>query len=460
MNFYDNIEISDDEEIICLTNKEGIQIYDTKNFCLKMKIDPFRIGLSEDVTKCKMSYNTQLLAFSIIETETIDSKQKILYNDSKIKRHSLVIYDLKNYEILGKITMKNLVEISDFLLTKYFIIIMIENKNKALLFKTSNLEFFKVIHDVEMGTVAYSDTYTNPPPPGKKNKTFNPPLPNRCVIAYKDYEKKQKINLIQYIFDEKGEKILANKKSEILTEFNSVGLKYIGFIASYLLVSSNVGNKVHLYDVLTGHFKYCLFLGNFPYEISGLKLDNKQKILSVITNNKYIKLYKLNKLNKQCRCASHNDLKVSMNEERGMFDKFKHKLGVGRNDFLCRFKVNIDHFDIKDNVSIVFFDKSCNDVVYVVQLNRNIKKLKFDRKKSKEMMVLQEIELSKYSDKSNRRRTMNRKSTDNEESEKQKENEEREKKKSDVKHVFDDDDLEEEEKKAAENKENSKNEEK
>ena len=29
MNFYDNIDISNDEEIICLTNKEGIQIYDT-----------------------------------------------------------------------------------------------------------------------------------------------------------------------------------------------------------------------------------------------------------------------------------------------------------------------------------------------------------------------------------------------------------------------------------------------
>ena len=123
MNFYDNIDISNDEEIICLTNKEGIQIYDTKNFCLKMKIDPFRIGLSEDVTKCKMSYNSQLLAFSIIETEAIDSKQKIVHNDSKIKRHSLVIYDLKNYEIIGKISMKSCIEISDFLVTKYFIII-------------------------------------------------------------------------------------------------------------------------------------------------------------------------------------------------------------------------------------------------------------------------------------------------------------------------------------------------
>ena len=272
MNFLDNIDFSRDEDIICLTNKEGIQIYDTKTFTLKMKLDPFRIGLSGDVTKCKLAYNSQLLAFTIIENEIIESKQqKILYNDTKVKKHSLIVYDLKNYEIIGKITMKNLIEINDFLFTKYFIIIMIENKNKALLFKTSNLEFFKSISNAEMGTIAYSDTYTIPPPLSKKKeKVAKQPQPpsfkqNRCVIAYKDIENKKVIKLIQFIFDDKGNNILASKNSEITTEFGSVGLKYIGFVSSYLLVSSNLGNKVHMYNIFTGQFKYCLFLGNFPY---------------------------------------------------------------------------------------------------------------------------------------------------------------------------------------------------
>jgi len=86
-----------------------------------------------DVYKAKMLYNSQIIAFTIIETQAADTKQQILlYNESKIKKHSLVIYDMKNYEIIGKITMKEFVEINDFLITKYFIIIMIENKNKAL----------------------------------------------------------------------------------------------------------------------------------------------------------------------------------------------------------------------------------------------------------------------------------------------------------------------------------------
>ena len=58
--------------------------------------------------------------------------------------------------------MKDFVEINDFLITKYFIIIMIENKNKALLFKTSNLEYFKTISNVELGNISYTDEFTKP----------------------------------------------------------------------------------------------------------------------------------------------------------------------------------------------------------------------------------------------------------------------------------------------------------
>ncbi len=109
-----------------------------------------------------------------------------------------------------------------------------------------------------------------------------------------------------------------------------------------------------------------------------------------------MKLYKLNKLNKNCKCHSHNDEKVSMEAQRGMFDKFKHKLGVGRNDFLCRYKVNLNIFDMDDNVTLILFDKQKSDLLYVIHMNKNVKLLKFDRKKSKDMLVLEELTLPKY----------------------------------------------------------------
>ena len=139
-----------------------------------------------------------------------------------------------------------------------------------------------------------------------------------------------------------------------------------------------------------------------------------------------------------------------MNETRGMFDKFKHKLGVGRNDFLCRYKINIKEFDMKDNKTLIFFDKNVNDVVFLVQNNKVVKRLKFDRKKNKEMVLLQEATLPKYTVNKNDLRTL---SLIIEEEKKEKEEK---KKEGDEKHehnIWDDDDIEENENKIDEKKE-------
>ena len=464
ITFFDYINCSKDEELICRTSQGGLNIYDTNNFELLTKLDPYRFGLSGDITKAKLFYNTQIIAFSLIETQSAHSKdEEILYNDSKIKKHSLILYDLKNFEIIGKITMKNFVEINDFLITKFFIIIMIENKNKSIIFKTANLEYFKTITNAESGKIVYSDDYYISKYKSKKNKNDKKGKEeiknekkseienHKCVLAYQDIKNKKKINFIDCILNEDGTKVLGIKERNIEIEFNSHEVRYFGFVSSYLIVSSCYGNKVHLYSIATGEFKYCLFLGNFPYEISGIHLDNKEKIISIITNNKYIKLYKLNKLNTKCKCASHNDEKISMAETRGMFDKFKHRLGVGRNNFLCRYKINIKEFDIKDNVTLVFFDKNVNDVLFIVQKNRIIKRLKFDRKKNKDMIVLHEATLPKYTVNKNDLRNL---SLIIEEEKKEKEEKKEAKDGDEHQHnIFDDDDIEEAENKNEEKKE-------
>ena len=201
---------------------------------------------------------------------------------------------------------------------------------------------------------------------------------------------------MECFFNEDGTKVLGIKNRDLEIDLNSKEIKYFTFVSSYLIVSSSFGNKVHLYDNLTGEFKYCLILGNFPYEISGIHLDNKEKILCIITNNKYLKLYKLKKLNTTCKCTSHNDEKIQLKEKSGMIHKFKHKLGVGRNDILLRYRINYTDFDLKDNKTLVFFDKNENDVIFIVQSNKIIKKIKFDRKKTKDVIILNEAILPKY----------------------------------------------------------------
>ena len=468
MNYLECINYSQDEEIICLTNKDGIQIY--SNFQLLMKIDPFRVGLTGDVYKVKPLYNSQIIAFTIIETQNAESKeQQILYNQSKIKKHSLVIYDLKNFEIIGKITMKNFVEINDFLITKYFIIIMIGIKQKALLFKTSNLQYFKTLSNIQNGKIAYTDDFLPKYRSSKKKsknaqESKNPKsqesIRHHCVIAYQETTNLKNLVLMEFILNDDNTKVLGVDNRKIEINMNSNGLKHIGFLSNYLIISSALGNKVHLIDASTGDLKYCLFLGNFPYEISGLHLDNKEKIISIVTNNKYLKLYKLNKLSKTCKCNSHNDEKVSMEAQRGMFDKFKHKLGVGRNDFLCRYKVNLSIFDMDDNITLILFDRKKNDLLYVIHVNKNVKQLKFDRKKSKDMIVLAELTLPKY--------TLNKiidertKTLIIEEEEKEiikrRETQKQKNETKDKHHKFDDDDVDEEEVKKEDKEEDKKEE--
>ena len=210
MNYLESINYIQDEEIICLTNQDGIQIY--SNFKLLMKLDPFRIGLTGDVYKVKPLYNSQIIAFSIIESQKAESKeQQILYNQSKIKKHSLVLYDLKNFEIIGKITMKNFVEITDFFITKYFIIIMIEKKNKVLLFKTSNLEYFKTLSNVEKGKIAYTDDYLpkyrSPKKKSKNAQDSEKPVSHEsirhhCFLAYQETENIKNIVIMEFILND------------------------------------------------------------------------------------------------------------------------------------------------------------------------------------------------------------------------------------------------------------------
>ena len=81
ITFYDYMTYSKDEELICRTTQKGLNIYYTKNFDLLFKLDPFRIGLTGDITKVKLFFNTKIIAFSIVESHNVKSKEEeLLYN--------------------------------------------------------------------------------------------------------------------------------------------------------------------------------------------------------------------------------------------------------------------------------------------------------------------------------------------------------------------------------------------
>ena len=396
MNFVETLNFSDDKDLLYLTDEEGIKIYETNNFQLLIKFNSSRIGLKGEVSNFQLFYSSSILIFSLIETIKYEKISQIIYNNSKIKKHHLILYDVNDFSILGKISMKNSIEINDFLVTKFFIILMIENKNKAILFKTSDLTYVKTITEVYSGKITYNDNFIDNE--NIKEKLINK---NKCILAYIDYLKNYHIYLEEYLWNDDCSKILGFKTNLLVIDVNSSGVKQIDIVSPYLMVASSFGNKIHIFDLKTFNFKFCLFLGNFPYELSGIQLDNQKEILSIITNNKYLKLYKLIKLDGVCKCYNHDDGKISMNETRSIFENFMHNLKVGRNDFLCRYKINFNNNDMKDNKTLLYFDNSNDnkdeESIYLIQMNKTVTKLQFDKNKEKDMIVTEVITLPTYS---------------------------------------------------------------
>jgi hypothetical protein len=109
---------------------------------------------------------------------------------------------------------------------------MLEKKNKALLFKTSTLEYFMTITDAELGRVTYNDDYYEPPiSPSKKKKNAKNVKKdknakteekkeeselnkNMCVLAYQDSLNKKQVVLMEFLFGNDPSKILGVKKKK------------------------------------------------------------------------------------------------------------------------------------------------------------------------------------------------------------------------------------------------------
>ena len=219
---------------------------------------------------------------------------------------------------------------------------------------------------------------------------------HHCMFAYQNFKDKKKVIILEYLLDKNRKNILQYREKTFVPEFYSAGVKFIYLIESYLLISSNIGNKLHIYNINDFSLLYCIFLGDFPYNLSGISLNNDKKIISIITNNKYVKLFKFNKIYKTCNCKSHDDEKVSFCKKRSILAKIKHKINSGKTPVLCKYKINLTLFEQQDNDSIIVFDKKNKDIVWVVQKNCVLTKLFFDPSRAGKMTLMKAVELSEF----------------------------------------------------------------
>ncbi len=433
MEYKENISCTDDGQIICITTKYGILLFETTKLAFELKIDSLPNEIINKISNCKLLCNTRILGFIYHEKNKEENNLKEEKKNDLRKRSSsrnliendetLVIIDIEYNKILGRIKIKG--KIDDYELTKNFIIIKKKALNKVFLFKTVTLEYFMTIDNVNLGKIRYnenikieglnkinnknnlintdsidtSSSTKDNDSDNNLNKIINENQSETnhfCMLAYQDFKNKREVVLIEYMLDNSRKNILNHRKRTFIPNFNAVGVKFIYLIESYLLISSNIGNKVHIYDVHNFTLLHCIFLGDFPYDLSGIRLNNDKSILSIITNNKYIKLFKLNQVSKKCTCLWHDDTKVSFTKKRSIFDVIKHKINSGKTPILCKYKINYEEKDQMNNDSIVIFDENNNGIMWVIQKNCSLKKFIFDPNIPKTIKLDKNLKLSEF----------------------------------------------------------------
>lgn len=436
--YVESISFTDDteEQIITITTKYAILLFETTKLAFELKIDNLPPEITTRISNCKLLYNTRILGFIYHEKMKEEDEKKLKElkllkrSSSKIqieRDQTLVIVDIEYNRVLGRIKIKG--KIDDYELGQNFIIIQKKSLNKIFLFKTSTLEYFTEIENVNLGKVRCKENIqieglspistnnklinsgnidtssskdNNDDSENNQNKIIEKEdtksnLPNHfCVLAYQDFKNKREVVLIEYVLDGSRKNILNHRKRTFIPNFNSVGVKFIYILESYLLISSNIGNKLHIYNIHNFTLLHCIFLGDFPYDLSGIRLNNDKTIMSIITNNKYVKLFKLSQVSKKCTCLWHDDTKVSFTKKRSLFDVIKHKINSGKTPLWCKFKINFDEKDQMNNDSIVVFDQQNNQLMWVVQKNCTLKKFIFDPNRPKIIRLEKNLKLSEF----------------------------------------------------------------
>lgn len=432
MECIENITCTDDGQLICITTQNSILLFETTKLAFVYKIDKLPVGLTKKISNCKLLNNTRILGFIYHERKReIENKVKGTTKDMQKRTssrlqieedHTLVVIDVEYNKILGKIKIKG--KIDDYELTQNFIIIKKKSMNKVFLFKTITLEYFTTLENVNLGKIRYNDniqiqdifqtekkniilvfpTTNDESSSGKdknndinnENSKSNSQKNHCCILAYQDFKNKREVVLIEYMLDNSRKNIIQHRKRTFIPNFNSVGVKFIYLLESYILISSNIGNKLHIYDVHNFTLLNCIYLGDFPYELSGIRLNNDKTIMSIITNNKYVKLYKISQAGKKCTCLWHDDTKVSFTKKRSIFDVIKHKINSGKTPIWCKFKINYEEKDQLMNDSIVVFDENNNEVMWVIQKNCKLKKFSFNPNNPQIIKLDKNLKISEF----------------------------------------------------------------
>lgn len=339
---------NNDKSLICLSTAKGFKVYDAFNYQLLSRPNDSESYNLENVKNCTVLYNTKFIAYLLNDVTDL----KCLYfrdDDSNSK--------------IGCLLFKN--SISDFHLSSGLIAVLTENDNRCHIFELSSLKYVTSIPDV------------------KSSQQFSmiENLDKKIItIVTASLKNKGQINITHYKSSKQFKKIIGRKKEKINTTFNSI--QFLQINSKYITVSSGFGNKIHLYNTDNNKLEFCIFLGNFNYELSNVEFDQKFKFLSIGTNHKYLKIFCLKHLkamnfNKKdiCICKGYDDNSVTNSKKS--FNFYFKKMFEKVTPMHCKFKFHDDF-----NHTMTKFGFENKNIISLIDTNGEIEDLCFDRKKA------------------------------------------------------------------------------
>ena len=271
-----SIRYNQDFNLLILGTSKGYRIFSTSNFKLVGE-DNEAINKFGDIHIADLYYSSRLVFL-------LPSKYNKNYQNNE-----LIIFDDYFQKIIGSFKFKK-EEINNYFISKDIIFII--TLKCIIVLELCSLKIIEIIEGI-----AYNDK-----------------IISTNSLNYLAYSKNSDIKTI-YIeyFKSENNKIIALKRKKIVTNFDFIQVIQFSPLGDKIAIVSIFGNKVHIYDTVSGELKNCIFFGPKIQTIEKLFFSEKKpNYLLFIRNDKVFKIYKIGKIKEKeqlqkCICNIDND---------------------------------------------------------------------------------------------------------------------------------------------------------
>jgi len=361
-----NIEFNSDKTLLIFSTNSGYRIYDSKTFTLLSNINDKQLHLGS-LKKVSVFYCSYIICFLASDNNDIyKTNQIFFYNDFNNKIMSIINFQERVFT---------------FFLTKYLIIICLWHK--ILIFELNTLKcIYQIINiDVHDDLITIYEDYNN-----EKNLNI---IHLGFITTF--FEKENVVSINSFII--KNNTITHLKKNGIITLFKNISKIYFDN-NNKLIVVSEYGNKIHIYNIDNNNLLYCIYMGNQILNISNFSFDKNEIFFLCVFDLDEINIFKLIKNEKEnfnCNCIFHPDNEIikRRNSSNKSFLKgyFKRILSDCTEPYIYySFNINGDFFkcyfnNLNDN-EIILISNYGNAIIY-----------NFNKIQNENLKVIKEIKL-------------------------------------------------------------------